>query len=151
MPRKEKMDLPVEPAQVSFPKELVDRLVPDPMTPEGVETMFRQLKKVVIERALGAEMTEHLGYGTGEAKPEGSTNSRNGGSGRTVLTDEGSLRIEVPRDREGKFESLLIGKHERRFEEFEAKIIAMYARGMTVHEIQGFLAEMSGWRPPSSS
>jgi putative transposase len=144
MPPKAKKEVPVEPAQLSFPKELVDRLVPGPMTPEGLDAMFRQLKKVVIERALGAEMTEHLGYGAGEAKPEGGTNSRNGASGKTVITDDGPLKIDVPRDREGKFEPLLIGKHERRFEGFDAKIIAMYARGMTVREIQGFLAEMYG-------
>lgn len=144
MPRKSKKGMPIEPVELSFPKELVDRLVPGPMTPEGLDSMFRQLKKVVIERALGAEMTEHLGYGAGEAKPEGGTNSRNGASGKTVITDDGPLKIDVPRDREGKFEPLLIGKHERRFEGFDAKIIAMYARGMTVREIQGFLAEMYG-------
>jgi putative transposase len=143
MPHKKK-GMPVEPVKLSFSKELVDQLVPGPMTPEGLESMFRQLKKAVIERALGAEMTEHLGYAAGEAKPECSANSRNGASPKTVITDEGPVRIEVPRDREGSFEPQLIGKHERRFEGFDAKIIAMYARGMTVREIQGYLAEMYG-------
>lgn len=77
MPRKPKKDVPVEPVESSFPKELVDRLVPGPMTPRGLDRDVRQLKKVVIEWALGAEMTAHLGYGAGEAKPEGGTNSRN--------------------------------------------------------------------------
>ena len=72
----------------------------------------------------------------------GRFNHRNGRSGKTVLTDDGPLLIEVPRDREGGFEPKLIGKHERRFTGFDDKIIAMYARGMTVREIQGFLAEM---------
>ena len=68
----------------------------------------------------------------------------NGASGKTVLTDDGPLRIEVPRDREGSFEPLLIAKHERRFTGFDDKIVAMYARGMTMLEIQGFLAEQYG-------
>jgi putative transposase len=98
----------------------------------------------VIERALGAEMSYHLGYRAGAAKPERTTNHRNGNSGKTVLTDDGPLRIEVPRDRDGSFEPQLIGKHERRFTGFDDKIVAMYARGMTVREIQGFLGEMNG-------
>jgi putative transposase len=73
-------------------------------------------------------------------------------SGKTVLTDDGPLRIEVPRDRAGSFEPVLIPKHERRFTGFDDKIVAMYARGMTVREIQGFLAEQYGTRcRPSSS
>jgi putative transposase len=67
---------------------------------------------------------------------------RNGSSAKTVITDTGSVRIEVPREREGTFEPQLIGKHERRLTGFDDKIIAMYARGMTVREIQGFMAEM---------
>jgi len=88
-------------------------------------------------------MSHHLGYAPGQAKPEGAAaNHRNGKSAKTVLTDAGALRIDVPRDREGTFEPQLIGKHERRFTGFDDKIIAMYARGMTVREIQGFLAQM---------
>ena len=74
----------------------------------------------------------------------GPANQRNGSSGKTVLTDEGPVRIEVPRDRHGSFEPLLIPKHERRFTGFDDKIIAMYARGMTVREIQAFLEEQYG-------
>ena len=87
-------------------------------------------------------MSHHLGYAAGADKPESTTNHRNGKSGKTVLTDDGPLRIEVPRDREGAFEPKLIGKHERRFTGFDDKIIAMYTRGMTVREIQAFLVEM---------
>lgn len=122
--------------------ELLDQLVKGPMTAEAVEDASRAFKKALIERALGAEMSHHLGYPAGGEKPESATNHRNGNSGKTVLTDDGPLRIEVPRDREGEFEPKLIGKHERRFTGFDDKIIAMYARGMTVREIQGFLAEM---------
>ncbi|WP_043699462.1 IS256 family transposase, partial [Tepidimonas taiwanensis] len=78
------------------------------------------------------------------ARPEEVTNQRNGKSAKTVLTDDGPLRIEVPRDRAGTFEPILIPKHERRFSGFDDKIVAMYARGMTVREIQGFLAEQYG-------
>jgi putative transposase len=125
-----------------IPPELLDHLVEGPMTAEAVEDASRAFKKALIERALGAEMSHHLGYPVGADKPETATNHRNGRSGKTVLTDDGPLRIEVPRDREGGFEPKLIGKHERRFTGFDDKIIAMYARGMTVREIQGFLAEM---------
>jgi transposase-like protein len=127
-----------------IPPELLDQLVKGPMTAEAVEDASRAFKKALIERALGAEMSHHLGYAAGSEKPEAATNHRNGRSGKTVLTDDGPLRIEVPRDREGAFEPKLIGKHERRFTGFDDKIIAMYARGMTVREIQGFLAEMYG-------
>jgi putative transposase len=112
------------------------------MTPGAIEDVMRGFKKALIERALGAEMSHHLGYSLGSAKPSDATNHRNGNSGKTVLTGDAALRIEVPRDREGSFEPQLIGKHERRFTGFDDKIIAMYARGMTVREIQGFLAEM---------
>src|SRR4249919_2706008 len=98
-------------------------------------------KKALIERALGAELSHHLGYPPGAAKPEDAGNHRNGTTGKTVLTEDGPVRIEVPRDREGSFEPVLIPKHERRFTGFDDKIVAMYARGMTVREIQAFLAE----------
>ena len=112
------------------------------MTKEQFEDIFQNFKKAFIERALNAEMSHHLGYEAGQAKPEGVTNHRNGNSAKSVITDSGSVRIEVPREREGTFEPQLIGKHERRLTGFDDKIIAMYARGMTVREIQGFMAEM---------
>ena len=125
-----------------IPSALLDQLVTGPMTPGAIEDVMRGFKKALIERALGAEMSHHLGYSPGAAKPSEVTNHRNGHSGKTVLTGDAALRIDVPRDREGSFEPQLIGKHERRFTGFDDKIIAMYARGMTVREIQGFLAEM---------
>ncbi len=142
MPRKIKNQLPDDSHIPDIPKELLDQFVTGPMTAGDVEAVMRKLKKAVIERALGAEMSYHLGYSAGEAKPEGATNHRNGNSGKTVLTDDGPLRIDIPRDRNGAFEPKLIGKHERRFTGFDDKIIAMYSRGMTVREIQAFLAEM---------
>ena len=128
----------------SIPKELVDQFVTGPMSAEAVQDISMAFKKALIERALGAELSHHLGYPPGAGKPEESANHRNGASGKTVLTEDGPVRIEVPRDREGSFEPLLIPKHERRFTGFDDKIVAMYARGMTVREIQGFLAEQYG-------
>lgn len=141
MPHKTKTTTPMA-MLPSIPAELLDQLVTGPMTPGAIEDVMRGFKKALIERALGAEMSHHLGYTPGAAKPGEATNHRNGTSGKTVLTGDAALRIEVPRDREGSFEPQLIGKHERRFTGFDDKIIALYARGMTVREIQGFLAEM---------
>jgi transposase-like protein len=128
----------------SIPKELIDQFVTGPMSAEAVNAASVAFKKALIERALGAELSHHLGYSPGAPKPEQASNHRNGMSGKTVLTEDGPLRIEVPRDRDGSFEPVLIPKHERRFTGFDDKIVAMYARGMTVREVQGFLAEQYG-------
>ncbi|WAS57766.1 IS256 family transposase [Burkholderia ambifaria] len=127
-----------------LPKELLDHLVKGPMTPAEVQDLMLAFNKAVIERAMGAEMNLHLGYPSGQPKPAGQANERNGASGKTVITDRGPVRVEVPRDRDGSFEPILIPKHERRFTGFDERIIAMYARGMSVREIQGFLAEHYG-------
>ena len=128
----------------NIPKELIDQFVNGPMSAEAVNAASMAFKKALIERALGAELTHHLGCAAGADKPPDAKNHRNGASGKTVLTEDGPLRIEVPRDRSGSFEPLLIPKHERRFTGFDDKIVAMYSRGMTVREIQGFLAEQYG-------
>jgi putative transposase len=142
MPRKTKTATADQAALPQIPAELLQKLIPGPVTPGQLEDIFQQFKKAFIQQALGAEMSHHLGYGPGQAKPEGAVNHRNGKSAKTVLTDTGALAIEVPRDRAGSFEPQLIGKHERRFTGFDDKIIAMYARGMTVREIQSYLAQM---------
>ena len=143
MPRKiNKAASSGQPAKPQISAQLLEELIPGPVTKEQFEDIFQNFKRAFIERALNAEMSHHLGYTSGQVKPEGATNHRNGSSPKTVLTDTGSLRIEVPREREGTFEPQLIGKHERRLTGFDDKIIAMYARGMTVREIQGFMAEM---------
>ena len=128
----------------SIPPELIEQLVQGPMTPSEAQDLFLSLQKAVIERLMNAEMSQHLGYKPSEDKPDGQTNERNGASGKTVLTDTGPVRIEEPRDHVGSFEPILIPKHERRFTGFDDKIIAMYARGMSVREIQGFIAESYG-------
>lgn len=143
MPRKsKKKESP--PALPAIPQELIDQFVTGPMTADAVNAVSMAFKKALIERALGAELSHHLGYPAGGVKPEDASNHRNGSTGKTVLTDDGPLRIAVPRDREGTFEPLLIPKHERRFTGFDDKIVAMYARGMTYREIQGFLKEQYG-------
>ena len=126
------------------PADLLDHLVKGPMTPSEVQDLFLSFQKAVIERTMAAEMNLHLGYRPGEDKPEGQANERNGASGKTVLTERGPVRVELPRDRDGSFAPILIPKHERRFTGFDDRIIAMYARGMSVREIQAFLAESYG-------
>jgi len=125
--------------------ELLDQLLVNYSKPEdllGEEGLFKQLKKALIERALGAELTEHLGYEKGDPAGRGSGNNRNGVSSKTVLTEDGEIEIAVPRDRGGSFEPQLIPKGQTRFEGFDDKILSLYARGMTVREIQGHLTEI---------
>jgi putative transposase len=127
--------------------ELLDQLLVNYSKPEdllGEEGLFKQLKKALIERALGAELTEHLGYERGDPAGRGSGNNRNGVSSKTILTGDGDLEIAVPRDRAGSFEPQLIPKGQTRFEGFDDKILSLYARGMTVREIQGHLIEIYG-------
>src|SRR5829696_5951410 len=140
MSRKPKSPSPDTPAPV--PAEILDQFVGQgPISHEELEAAVRRFKKAIIERALGGELTHHLGYPLGGAKPALGTNHRNGASGKRVLTDEGPVIVEVPRDREGTFEPQLIAKHERRFTGFDDKVIALYARGLTVREIRAFLHE----------
>lgn len=128
----------------TLPEGLLDELVKGPMTPAEAQDLMLAFNKAIIERAMGAEMNLHLGYHPGEPKPTGQGNERNGASGKTVLTEQGPIRLELPRDRDGTFAPILIPKHERRFTGFDERIIAMYARGMSVREIQAFLAESYG-------
>src|SRR6201996_618393 len=128
----------------SIPKQLVERFLTGPMTQEAINAAGLAFKQALIEASLNAELSHHLGYRPGEEKPEAATNHRNGGTSKTVLTGDGKLRIETPRDREGSFEPVLLPKHARRFMAFDDSIIALYARGLTVREIQGYLVEAYG-------
>jgi len=140
MPRKRKSTAP---ALAPVPAEILDQFAPAGiLTAAEVDAATRRFKKALIERALGAELTHHLGYPPGAPKPDAATNQRNGRSAKTILTDEGSVDVAVPRDRAGTFAPVLIPKHERRFTGFDDKILALYARGLTVREIQAFLHEM---------
>jgi putative transposase len=115
-----------------------------PLDLTGEDGLFRQLKKALIERALGAELTDHLGYEKGDPAGRGSGNSRNGSSSKTLLTDDGQIEIAVPRDRTGTFEPKLVAKGQTRFDGFDNKILSLYARGMSVRKIQGHLLEIYG-------
>jgi putative transposase len=124
---------------------LIDELLAEYEKPEdllGEEGLFRQLKKALLERALGAELSEHLGYEKGEPAGRGTGNSRNGYSDKTVLTEDGAIDLAVPRDRNGTFEPIIVPKGERRLDGFDDRIVSLYARGMTVREIQGHLQEL---------
>ena len=125
--------------------EHLDELLAGYEKPEdllGEDGLFKQLKKALLERALGAELTHHLGYEKGDPAGRGTGNNRNGSSAKTVLTEDGSVEIDVPRDRNGTFEPQIVPKGETRLDGFDDKIISLYARGMTVREIQGHLREL---------
>ena len=128
----------------SIPRELVARFLTGPMTGEAINAAGIAFKQALIEASLNAELTHHLGYQPGTEKPEASANHRNGVTAKTVLTGDGKLRIETPRDRDGSFEPLLLPKHARRFTAFDDSIVSLYARGLTVREIQGYLSEAYG-------
>lgn len=126
-------------------EELIKKIVKENNNPEdifGKEGIFNQLKKRLIEEVMKAELSQHLGYDKYEKREENETNSRNGKSIKKIRTEGGKLEIEVPRDREGNYEPQIIAKHDREFRGFDDKIVAMYARGMSVREIQGYLAEI---------
>lgn len=111
----------------------------DPKDILGEHGLLKQLQKRLVERALQAEMTEHLGYEPHAPEGHGSGNSRNGKGTKTVQTDTGQFEIEVPRDREGSFEPQLVKKRQRRLSGFDDKVVALYARGLSTREIQAEL------------
>lgn len=108
----------------------------------GVDGLLDQLTKALVERALQGEMTHHLGYQKHEPSGRNTGNSRNGTSSKTVKGKRGALRLEVPRDREGEFEPQIIPKGQRRFDGFDERVLSLYARGLSVREIQAHLEEI---------
>lgn len=128
--------------------ELIEALVDKARTAggpvDGVNDLLNQLTKAVLERALAEEMTDHLGYDHGDPAGNGSGNSRNGHSGKTVSTTAGPVRIEVPRDRNSTFEPRMVPKRSRRIGQLDDMILSLYARGMTTRDIQAHLAEIYG-------
>lgn len=124
---------------------LVDELLKGYANPEsfwGESGLFADLKKKIVERALDAEMNEHLGYSKHDPKGKNSGNSRNGRGKKTVVIDSDQVELNPPRDRNSSFEPQIIPKGQKYFEGFNDKIIAMYARGMSVRDIQACLLEM---------
>jgi transposase-like protein len=128
----------------SIPKELVNQFLTGPMTGEAINAAGLAFRQALIEASLNAELSHHLGYALGSERPEAVTNQRNGVTAKSVLTGDGKLRIATPRDRDGSFEPVLLPKHERRFTAFDDSIVVLYARGLTVREIQGYLTETYG-------
>ena len=127
--------------------ELLDALMKDYKKPEdliGENGLLKQLTKKLLERAMQAEMTEHLGYEKHAPTGHNSGNSRNGRYKKNVKGDFGNLDVTVPRDRNSTFEPIILPKGETRFTGFDDKIISMYARGMTTRDIQGHLEEIYG-------
>jgi putative transposase len=133
--------------QSLLPNDLIDALLSNYKKPEdliGENVLLKQLTKALVERALQAEMTEHLGHDKHSPVNNTAGNTRNGKSTKTLKGDFGALPIEIPRDRHGSFEPQLIPKHQTRWTGFDDKIISLYSRGMTVREIQQHLTEMYG-------
>ena len=128
----------------SIPNELVELFLTGPMSGEAINEAGLAFKKALIEASLKAELSHHLGYESGSEKPDQATNHRNGSTAKTVLTGDGQVQIATPRDRAGSFEPLLLPKHARRFTAFDDSIVALYARGLTGREIQGYLVETYG-------
>jgi putative transposase len=127
--------------------ELIEELLQGYRSPQdllGEDGLFRELKRRLLERALGAELSEHLGYERGDPAGRGSGNSRNGYSSKTVLSEDGAVEIAVPRDRNSSFEPQIIAKGQTRLDGFDDRIISLYARGLSVREIQGHLLELYG-------
>jgi putative transposase len=125
--------------------KLIDNLLKDYKTPEdilGDNGLLKQLTKAVLERAMRAELTEHLGYEPHDSAGDNSGNSRNGKSKKTLKGDFGELPIEVPRDRDSSFEPKIVPKGQTHFDGFDDKILSLYARGMTTREIQAHLEEI---------
>ena len=115
MPSKRKQPFGAKPVpELTIPAALLDQVVKGPMTQDEVEAVCRSLKKAVIERAMGGEMTHHLGYSPGGVKPARQASHRNGTTGKTVITDDGPVRIGVPGDCDGSFEPQIIPKHVNR-------------------------------------
>jgi len=132
---------------VEIKNELIDELLKDYQKPEdiiGENGLLKRFVKAVLERAMNAELTHHLGYEKHDPTGYKSGNSRNGASSKTIKGDFGELEIEVARDRAGTFEPQILPKHQTRFSGFDDKIVSMYARGMTTREIEGHLKEIYG-------
>ena len=129
----------------SIDEDLIDSLLRNYKKPEdliGENGLLKQLTKQLLERAMAAELTEHVGYEKHEATGNNSGNSRNGKSAKTIKGTFGELALETPRDRNGTFEPQIIEKHQTRFTGFDQNILSLYARGLSTREIRQHLAEI---------
>src|SRR5215831_6541933 len=127
--------------------EVIDELLAGAGTEEeivGPGGVLAQLTKRLVERAMSAELTDHLGYEPHQEPPGGTGDTRNGSTAKTLATEHGPVRIKTPRDRKGSFEPQIVRKGQRRFEGFDDKILALYSRGLSTREIEAHLAEIYG-------
>jgi len=131
-----------EPPPPALDPAALDALMGDARTAADVDALFRQMKKALMERILGAELTHHLGYASGEPKPAAQPNHRNGTTPKTVVTEDGALPLAIPRDRAGTFAPQLVPKGVRRLPRFDQNVLSLYARGMSVREIRAHLEEL---------
>lgn len=125
--------------------DLIDELLKEYKKPEdiiGENGLLKQLTRALLERAMNAELTHHLGYGKHDPAGANSGNSRNGVTSKTIVGEFGELPIDTPRDRNGTFQPQILKKGQTRFDGFDDKIVSMYARGMTTRDIQAHLKEM---------
>ncbi len=138
---------PKKPRDERIPDELIDQLLANYKKPEdltGESGLIRELTARLLSRALEGEMTEHLGYEKHAVEGRGTANSRNGKRTKKIKGETGEFEVDVPRDRDSTFDPEIIKKRQTRFAGFDEKILALYARGMTVRDIQGHLEEMYG-------
>jgi len=122
--------------------ELIDQWLKDGRKPEDINDLLRQITKSVLERAMQAEMTEHLGYEKHDPAGHHSGNSRNGTTRKTLTGEFGEVEVETPRDRNGEFEPRILEKRQTRWTGFDDKILSMYTRGMSTRDIQAHLEEL---------
>jgi transposase-like protein len=130
---------------MAFSNEVLDEILKDYHGPDdfyGSAGIMKQLTKALVERTMEAELTEHLGYEKNDQGEKQDENRRNGKSSKKLRTDSGWMEIEVPRDREGTFEPIMVPKHQRGFKGFDEKILSMNALGLTTRQIQDYLKEI---------
>ncbi|MFZ0385091.1 MAG: IS256 family transposase [Solirubrobacteraceae bacterium] len=130
-----------------LPDDVVDELLAGAGTEEGIAGpggLLSQLTKRLVERAMEVELTDHLGYEPHAEPPGGTGNARNGSTPKRLITEHGEVQIDAPRDRAGSFEPQIVRKRQRRFEGFDDKILALYARGMSTRDISAHLQEIYG-------
>jgi putative transposase len=140
------VELPPE-VRERLSEELIDELLAGARTEEeivGPGGLLADLTRRLVERAMSAELTEHLGYEPHQEPPGGAGNTRNGGTPKTLATEHGPVRIKTPRDRDSTFEPQIVRKGQRRFEGFDDKILALYSRGLSTRDIEAHLREIYG-------
>src|SRR5579871_5954149 len=136
-----------EEVKALLPDGLIDELVAGARTEEeiaGPGGLLGQLTKRLVERAMEVELTDHLGYEPHQEPPGGAGNTRNGSTSKTLITEQGEVQINTPRDRAGTFEPQIVRKRQRRFEGFDDKILALYSRGLSTRDIEAHLEEIYG-------